>query len=114
MIIKKLIEVNRHACDNIAGLEDALQNAEVVDEKSKVNFGNLCIALRGFRMVADATEAILINENVLKGDDGNFYQKVEEDFYQKVEEEIPDTKSMPGSDFDADTPCKASKIKADE
>lgn len=102
MIIKKLIEVNRHACNNIAGLEDALQNTEVVDEKSKVNFGNLCVALRGFRMVADATEAILINENVLKGDDGNFYQK--------IEEEVPDTKSMPGSDFDVD----AQKIKANE
>lgn len=102
MIIKKLIEVNRHACDNIAGLEDALQNAEVIDEKSKVNFGNLCVALRGFRMVADATEAILINENVLKGDDGNFYQK--------VEEEVPTTAEGPGSDFDVD----AQKIKANE
>lgn len=102
MIIKKLIEVNRHACENIASLEDALQNAEVVDEKSKVNFGNLCVALRGFRMVADATEAILINENVLKGEDGNFYQKVEED--------APTTAERPGSDFDADT----QKIKANE
>lgn len=102
MIIKKLIDVNKYACDNIAGLEDALQNAEVVDEKSKVNFGNLCVALRGFRMVADATEAILINENVLKGDDGNFYQK--------VEEEVPTTAEGPGSDFDVD----AQKIKANE
>ena len=102
IMIKELIKVNKYACDNISSLEDALQNAEVVDEKSKVNFGNLCVALRGFRMVSDATEAILINENVLKGDDGNFYQK--------VEEEIPDTKSMPGSDFDVD----AQKIKANE
>ena len=102
IMIKELIKVNKYACENISSLEDALQNAEVIDEKSKVNFGNLCVALRGFRMVADATEAILINENVLKGDDGNFYQK--------VEEEIPDTKSMPGSDFDVD----AEKIKANE
>lgn len=102
IMIKELIKVNKYACDNISNLEDALQNAEVVDEKSKVNFGNLCVALRGFRMVADATEAILINENVLKGDDGNFYQK--------VEEEVPDTKSIPGSDFDVD----AQKIKANE
>lgn len=94
IMIKELIKVNKYACDNISSLEDALQNAEITDEKSKANFGNLCVALRGFRMVADATEAILINENVLKGDDGNFYQK--------VEEEVPDTKSMPGSDFDAD------------
>ena len=101
-MIKELIKVNKYACDNIASLEDALQNSEVIDEKSKVNFGNLCVALRGFRMVADATEAILINENVLKGDDGNFYQK--------VEEEVPTTENMPGSDFDVD----AQKIKANE
>lgn len=102
IMIKELIKVNKYACDNISSLEDALQNAEVVDEKSKVNFGNLCVALRGFRMVADATEAILINENVLKGDDGNFYQK--------VEEEVPTTAEGPGSDFDVD----AQKIKANE
>lgn len=102
IMIKELIKVNKYACDNISSLEDALQNAEITDEKSKANFGNLCVALRGFRMVADATEAILINENVLKGDDGNFYQK--------VEEEVPDTKSMPGNDFDVDT----EKIKANE
>ena len=101
-MIKELIKVNKYACDNISSLEDALQNTEVVDEKSKVNFGNLCVALRGFRMVADATEAILINENVLKGDDGNFYQK--------VEEEVPTTAEGPGSDFDID----AQKIKANE
>ena len=102
MIIKKIIEVNKYACENIAGLEDALQNAEVTDEKSKINFGNLCVALRGFRMVADSTEAILINDNVLKGDDGNFYQKVEDD--------VPTTAEGPGSDFDVD----AQKIKANE
>ena len=102
IMIKELIKVNKYACDNISSLENALQNAEVVDEKSKVNFGNLCVALRGFRMVADATEAILINENVLKGDDGNFYQK--------VEEEVPTTAEGPGSDFDID----AQKIKANE
>ena len=103
MIIKKLIGVNKYACENISALEDALQNSEVVNEKSKANFGNLCVALRGFRMVADATEAILINENVLKGEDGNFYQKVEEDI-------VPPTVEGPGSDFDADQ----QKIKDNE
>ena len=99
MIIKKLIEVNKYACENISALEDALQNSEVVNEKSKANFGNLCVALRGFRMVADATEAILINENVLKGDDDNFYQK--------VEEEVPTTANKLGSDYDVDAQkCK--------
>jgi len=83
MIIEKLIEVNKNACENINSLEQALQTFEVNDEKSKVNFGNLCVALRGFRMVADATEAMLINDDVLKGEDGEFYQKVK----AKVEEQ---------------------------
>lgn len=103
IMIKELIKVNKYACDNISSLEDALQNAEVTDEKSKANFGNLCVALRGFRMVADATEAILINENVLKGEDGNFYQKVDEDTVSPIAE-------GPGSDFDADQ----QKVKANE
>lgn len=78
MIIEKLIEVNKNACENINSLEQALQTFEVNDEKSKVNFGNLCVALRGFRMVADATEAMLINDDVLKGEDGEFYKKIKE------------------------------------
>ena len=78
MIIEKLIEVNKNACENINSLEQALQTFKVNDEKSKVNFGNLCVALRGFRMVADATEAMLINDDVLKGEDGEFYKKIKE------------------------------------
>ncbi|MBQ3306917.1 MAG: hypothetical protein IJG68_01855 [Bacilli bacterium] len=78
MGIKNLIKVNKLACDNIASLENAIRSAQIQNDKDKANFGNLCVALRGFRMVADATEALLINENVLKSDDGNFYQKVDE------------------------------------
>ena len=44
--------------------------------------------LRGYRMIADASEAMLINEDVLKGEDGSFYQKIEDE--EKVEE--PDNK----------------------
>ena len=50
----------------------------------KVNFGNLCIALKGFRMVSEATECLLRNENVLKTEDNEFYIKVNT-------EEKPDT-----------------------
>lgn len=76
--IKNLIAINEDAVASIQNLESDIQDFKIEDDKSKANFGNLCVMLRGYRMVADASEAMLINENVLKGDDG-FYQKIEED-----------------------------------
>lgn len=76
--IKTLIEANRDAVDNVAVLEDVVKNYPVTDEKSKTNFGNLCILLNGYRNVAKATDCLLINENVLKDAEGNYYQKIEE------------------------------------
>ena len=96
IVIKKIIEVNKEACANIQALESAVSIAEIKSEKDKANFGNLCVALRGFRMVADATEALLINENVLKGEDGNFYQKIADDVVP------PTTEGKAGSDCDLD------------
>ena len=81
--IKTLIETNRDAVSNIAVLEATVKDYPVTDEKSKTNFGNLCILLNGYRNVAKATECLLINENVLKDGDGNYYQKIED------EEEAP-------------------------
>ena len=75
--IKTLINVNKEATKNIAALESTIQNITVTTEKDKVNFGNLCIALKGFRMVSEATECLLINENILKTEDNEFYVKVE-------------------------------------
>ena len=83
--IKTLINVNKDATKNIAALESTIQNVTVTTEKDKVNFGNLCIALKGFRMVSEATECLLINENVLKTRDNEFYVKVDT-------EEKPDNK----------------------
>ncbi len=82
--IKTLIEANKDAVSNIAVLEATVKDYPVTDEKSKTNFGNLCILLNGYRNVAKATECLLINENVLKDDQGNYYQKIEE------EEEVPE------------------------
>lgn len=96
MDIKFIIGVNKDACENIASLEETISSCAIENDKDKANFGNLCVALRGFRMVADATEALLVNENVLKAADGNFYQKVEDDVVP------PSTESKPGSDFDID------------
>ena len=82
--IKNLIDVNNEATKNIAALESTIQNINITTEKDKVNFGNLCIALKGFRMVSEATECLLRNENVLKTEDNEFYVKVNT-------EEKPDT-----------------------
>ena len=71
--IKTLINVNKDATKNIDALESTIQNITVTTEKDKVNFGNLCIALKGFRMVSEATECLLVNENVLKTEDNEFY-----------------------------------------
>lgn len=81
--IKTLIEANKDAVDNIAVLEDVIKDYPIIDEKAKTNFGNLCILLNGYRNVAKATDCLLINENVLKDNEGNYYQKIEE------EKEVP-------------------------
>ena len=82
--IKTLIEANKDAVDNVTVLEGVVKDYPVTDEKSKTNFGNLCILLNGYRNVAKATDCLLINEHVLKDNEGNYYQKIEE------EKEIPE------------------------
>lgn len=75
-ILRDIIEENKQAVENIAGLENAINAFEVRDEKGKASFGNLCILLKGYRMIAEATECILINEGIVKDDNGDFYEKV--------------------------------------
>lgn len=82
-LIKELIIENKTANSNIAELEDVIKNYILFDEKSRVNYGNLCIALKGYRMIADATECLLLNENCLKDTNGEFYQKVDVDCSEK-------------------------------
>ena len=82
--IKTLIEANKDAVSNIAVLEATIKEYPITDEKSKTNFSNLCILLNEYRNVAKATDCLLINENVLKDDEGNYYQKIEE------EKEVPE------------------------
>ena len=94
--IKALIDANKDAIDNIEVLESVIKDYPVTDEKSKTNFGNLCILLNGYRNVAKATDCLLINENVLKDAQGNYYQKIDEDIIP------PTTEGKPGSDYDID------------
>lgn len=91
--IKNLIEINKEANASIVNLEVNAQAIKIKNDKDKANFGNICVMLRGYRMVADSSEAMLINEDVLKGDDGNFYQKIEDE----DDEEVPDHVEKPAN-----------------
>ena len=90
-----IINQHNNAIFNINELEKTCANYKVIDDKSKAQFGNFCIALKGYRLVADATEAILMNEDILKGEDGYFYEKVENTV------RVPEN-SANGNDFDKD------------
>lgn len=81
--IKNLININEDANASIVNLEVDAQAIEIKNDKDKANFGNICVMLRGYRMIADASEAMLANENVLRGDDG-FYQKIEDEDKEEI------------------------------
>lgn len=85
--IKNLINVNKEATKNIAALESSIQNLKVTTEKDKANFGNLCIVLKGFRMISEGTECLLRNENVLKVNETDFYVKVTDEEQSSNEEQ---------------------------
>ena len=85
--IKNLIAVNKNANGSIVNLENDAQNIKIENDKDKANFGNICVMLRGYRIVADASEAMLINENVLKDENGDFYQKIEDNNVSSIENE---------------------------
>ena len=87
--IKNLININKTSNEAIAALEQVVNDIEIKDAKDKANFGNMCILLRANRMIAEASEAMLMNEDVLQNDKGEYYQKI-------VDEE------QSGSDSDID------------
>lgn len=76
--IKKLISLHKSAIHNITEVEEAIKDYPINNEKDKANFGNLCILLKGFRLVEEASECLLINDNCVVGEDGNYFIKVEE------------------------------------
>lgn len=85
--IKNLIAVNKTAQENINELETVLANIDIEDDKDKANYGNCCIALHGFRMVSDATEAMLVNEGIIKTNSGSFYKNIDEELDEEDDEE---------------------------
>lgn len=77
MIVEKLIEVNKFVNNEIKALQETIATGKFETEKDRINFGNLCTALTGFRLVNDAMEALLANEDVVVTDTGNYYQKID-------------------------------------
>lgn len=85
--VNHLITLNKMANDEIEALEMVCANTVVNDEKSKAYFGNACILLNAMRRIDEATEAMLVNENVLKDEKGEFYQKIEETLAEAPKDE---------------------------
>lgn len=85
--IKNLIRVNKDAKETIEALEKALPTVEINDDKDKANFGNLCLILKSYRIINEASEAMLFNEDVLSDGEGNFYEKIEDDKNDNGEEQ---------------------------
>ena len=75
--IKILIENNTQATEAIKFLESTINSIEINTEKDKADFGNFCIILKGYRMVAEGTECLLRNEDVIKTNNDEFYSKIE-------------------------------------
>lgn len=100
--IKNLIAVNKSAQENINELETVLANIDIEDDKDKANYGNCCIALHGFRMVSDATEAMLVNEGIIKTNSGSFYKNIDEELDEEDEEndetDKPEPKTKPNEE----------------
>lgn len=76
--IKKLININKTSVETISVLEGVITEFKIENDKDKADFGNLCLILKANRTIADAIEAMLINENVLKDNDGAYYKKIED------------------------------------
>jgi len=77
MFVQRLINVNKFVNNEIQALQETIANGKFETEKDRINFGNLCTALTGFRLVNDAMEALLANEDVVVTDTGNYYQKID-------------------------------------
>lgn len=79
MNVEKLINTNKFVNNEIHSLQETIANSKFETEKDRINFGNLCTALTGFRLVNDAMEALLANEDVVVTGTGNYYKKIDSD-----------------------------------
>lgn len=77
--IKNLININKTSVETISALEEVITEFKIENDRDKADFGNLCLILKANRIIADATEAMLANDDVLKDDNGDYYKKIEDD-----------------------------------
>lgn len=77
--IKNLININKTSVETISALEAIITDFKIENDRDKADFGNLCLILKANRIIADATEAMLANDDVLKDDNGAYYKKIEDD-----------------------------------
>lgn len=78
--MKEFIEINKFATENCAELEQTINEIQLDSSaKMKADFGNLVIMLKGFRMISEATEAILSNNGIVKTNNNEYYKKIEEE-----------------------------------
>lgn len=76
--IKNLININKTSVETISALEEVITGFKIENDRDKADFGNLCLILKANRIIADATEAMLANDDVLKDDNGDYYKKIED------------------------------------
>ena len=95
--IKNLVETNEQATEAIKSLESTINSIEIETEKDKVNFGNLCIVLKGYRMVAEGTECLLRNEKIFKGADNKFYTDIKNTLLKDTKD-VADAMGCSGKD----------------
>ena len=82
-MVKNIIKEIKEVSAKRNNLEDLLVNYSHVEtddhEKDLTNFGNLSIAVHGYKMVETALRCIVLNEGYIEDNDGEFYEKIDVD-----------------------------------
>lgn len=80
-MVKNIIKEIKEVSAKRSNLEDLLVNYSHVEtddhEKDLTNFGNLSIAVHGYKMVETALRCIVLNEGYIEDNDGEFYEKID-------------------------------------
>lgn len=85
--MKEIIEINKLATEYCKKLEATVAGFGPTDNlaKDKADFGNIIVMLKGFRMVKEASEAFLYNNDILKSPSGEFYAKIKDESEENTE-----------------------------
>jgi hypothetical protein len=82
-MVKNIVKEIKEVSAKRSNLEDLLVNYSHVEtndhEKDLTNFGNLSIAVHGYKMVETALRCIVLNEGFIEDNDGEFYEKIDVD-----------------------------------